>query len=301
MFNRNYIIGVSWFLLSVCVCQLNDVLQKYLSSGIHPIQVTFLRFLFAVMSLLPIMCYKGKQSFYTARPFLHFLRGGFLFLAVVSWCFGLKFATMPLVVVIGFSMPVFLLILARIFLKEKISGLRWTVTLLTFLGILIAWNPFAEAVNLGVLVLIFAELFFASLDILNKKLATKETLLAMLFYTALFTLLFAAIPAFFLWHSLNFWEWCCSACLGIGANLLLLFLLKAFRHIDASVTANYRYFELVLAMLTGYFIFGELPSFSTLLSAAIIIPSTLILGFYESRQNNLKNRSTDSAKADICC
>ena len=76
-----------------------------------------------------------------------------------------------------------------------------------------------------------------------------------------------------------------AAILGAGANLLLFCLLKSFSLVDASALAPFRYTELMWSAAVGFLVFGEIPAATTLIGAAVIIPSTLYVVWAENRKN----------------
>jgi S-adenosylmethionine uptake transporter len=279
-----YARGVLWFLLSLVLCQCNDVVTKYLSSLCGPMQITFLRFSCATLVLVPVLLAEGRRSLATRHFPLHLLRGGLLCGAVAGWCLGLRHSPLSVAVVVAFAMPFFVLILSRMFLGERISPLRWSATALGFLGVAVMAEPWHGGLHWSIPALLLADLLFASLDVLNKKLASAEPMGTLLFYTALATALFAAPPAILSWQPLPPLFWICAASLGIGANLLLFCHVRALRLLEASATAPYRYLEFVLSIGTGYLFFGDAPGGSTFLGAAIIIPTTLFLSCREGRQ-----------------
>ena len=143
------------------------------------------------------MIYYGKKSFYTSRIGLHLIRGGLLFCAIALWCFGLTQAPITVATTLTFVIPMFVLILARIFLNERVSWARWIVTIIGFLGATIVLEPTHVDFSPLMLLLLAATAMFATLDVINKKFVVKESMLAMLFYTALVTMLLGAIPAIF--------------------------------------------------------------------------------------------------------
>jgi S-adenosylmethionine uptake transporter len=258
--------------------------MKYLSASIHPTQITFLRFAIATTWLIPAMIFSGKKTFSTAIPWVHCCRGGLLFLAMALWCVGLRKSTLPLASVLGFSIPLFLLILAKIFLHERISAGRWLATTIGFFGIIIAIEPRCGHFHSSAIPLIFSAILFASIDILNKKFARRESLLATLFYTALATAAFSAIPAFFHWHPMAMSDWLLAVALGVCANLLYFCIIRSLRLIDVSVTAPYRYVEFIFSNFTGYFIFKEIPSPLVFIGVAAIIPSTLYIAYRDAQR-----------------
>eukprot|EP01132_Coremiostelium_polycephalum_P003052 gene3052-3817_t len=266
-----YFKAILWFVLSLVISCGNDGLTKYLgnSAGLHPWQITFFRFAFGILTLLPIMLYKGRAAFITQRWKLHGVRGIFLFAAIGLWSLGVQVAPMTTATLMSFTVPLFVLLLAAVFLKEKIT---WPMQLATwggFLGILIIVQPNAKNLNQGTLLFVFAAVLFSVLDILNKKYVTQEPLLCMLFYSTLVALALVAVPALQVGKMPIGNDWLWLGALGIGNNLILYCILRAFALSEASALAPFRYIELLFSMLVGYVCFGELPAMYSYLGACI--------------------------------
>lgn len=276
--NNKYLIGISWFILSLLISCFNDVLMKYLGSNIASYQVVFLRFLFGTITLLPFMLH-NKSSFKTSRISLHIVRGALLFGGILFWCLGLNAVKITTATIINFTIPIFVLVLAVIFLKERLNKFRIIATAIGFLGILVVLNPNSIEFNTISILLILASIMFASLDVLNKKFVANESMLSMLFYSSFFTMLFSLYPAITVWTTPCYHDILLLILLGSGANLVLYCLLKAFSQVDASAVAPYRYIELLFSTGFGYFIFNELPGSSTIFGALIVIFATLFLAY----------------------
>lgn len=278
-----YFIGVSWFILSLLSSTTNDIISKYTGNNLHPFQVSFFRFLFSSLTLLPFIFYYGKNSIKTTRPLVHLLRGVLLFLGMTSWTYGLILAPVTTATVISFSIPLFTLVLATIFLNENIIWQRWLVTIVGFLGIVITLNPHASDFNPELLIFVAAAAGFAMLDVINKKFIIKESMISMLFYSALITALLSAPGAFYYWETPSNHDLILLLILGMSANLILFLLLKAFALIDATATAPYRYLELLFSTISAYIVFNEIPPSATLYGALIIVPSTLFITYSENK------------------
>jgi S-adenosylmethionine uptake transporter len=280
----NYYKGISWFILSLVVSVLNDTISKYLGNRLHSLEVSFFRFLFSTITLIPFIIYYGRKSLTTSRPLLHIARGVLLFAGITLWIFGLNIVPISVVTLLSFTIPLFVLILALFFLKENVGWQRWLATIIGFLGIILVLNPGDVSFNPASLLLLLSTSLFAILDILNKKFVIKETTLSMLFFSALVTTVFAFIPALYVWKVPTLKEIVLLFILGGGANLILLFILKAFACIDASAVAPFRYIELILSSIVGYFIFNEIPSSNIYIGALLIVPSTFFIIYYETRK-----------------
>jgi S-adenosylmethionine uptake transporter len=277
------------------VCSLivscgNDAITKYLGRYLHAWEIAFFRFLFGVVTLLPWMLYQGKRSFKTSRWQLHLIRGLVVCVAIGLWGQSVKTVPITTATVISFTVPIFVLILAPVFLKERVTWPMWLATLIGFLGILLVLQPNSTSLNKESFYLIMAAGLFGLLDVINKKYVTNEPVLCMLFYSSLVATLGVIIPALQHWHTPNTQALLWLAALGGGSNLILYCLLRAFSLANASSLAPFRYLELLISMGVGYSFFQEMPSKYTYLGAIIIIPCTLFIGYYQSRmqkQNQL--------------
>jgi S-adenosylmethionine uptake transporter len=281
---KGYFQGVFWIVLVGVMSNLNDVFQKYLGSDIPSMEIAWFRFLFSTMTLLPFMLYQGRNAFKTSKPFIHIIRGVILFAAVASWCYGLSGVQLTLATLMCFTVPLFVIIMAPVFLKEKVGLQRGIATLLGFGGIIISLNPGTlSSLSPMALMLLVSAFLFACLDIINKKIVVQESMLAMLFYSALVTSIIGAYPAFMVWKTPSTQQIIMLFCLGGGANLILFCLLKAFAATDVSALAPYRYTEMIFSVFFGFTLFHEIPSMNTLWGAAIIIPTTFYLAYSESK------------------
>ncbi len=282
--NVRYMKAVWWFTLSLVVSCGNDAMTKYLGAALDPWQITFFRFAFGSLSLLPIMLYQGKKAFITHRMGLHIGRGLLLFIAISLWGQGMKGSPLTTATLMSFTVPIFVLLLAPIFLQERVAWPMWIATLVGFIGILLVLRPDSHSFSQSSLFFVIAAMLFGLLDVLNKKYVTQEPILCMLFYASVVALGLVAYPAKQVWQSPTTYELMWLLALGVGSNLILYCLLRAFSLASASALAPFRYVELLISMLMGYIFFHEWPSAYSYLGAAIIIPCTLFIGYYQANK-----------------
>lgn len=284
--SKIYAIGIGWFILSLVSSALNDVIAKYVGTDLSSMQVTFLRCFFSFITLLPFIFYYGIDTIKTHHPFVQISRGVLFFFGIASWIYGLGVVPVSTATALSFSTPLFVLVFAYFFLDEKIIWQRWVATIIGFIGILITLHIHEGDFDYKSLIFVFAAAAFASLDIINKKFVIKESMLCMLFYSAIVTTLLSLPPALAEWNPVTIHQLLLLFILGCSANLILFFLLKAFSLVDATAVAPYRYFELVVSATLAYFVFGEIPHQSTVYGIAILIPTTLFIAWSETQNKN---------------
>lgn len=282
----DYLKSIGWFVISLVISSSNDALTKYIGVHIDPWQVAFFRCLFGTGSLLPLMFYHGSISFQTHRLWLQMLRGGLLFVAISLWSHGVKVVPITTATIMSFTVPIFVLLLAPIFLKERVTGPTWFAALLGFCGTVLVLQPSYFSFHVASLRFVIAAFVFGLLDIINKKYIRKEPLLAMLFYPTLVATILFAFPAMCAKSIPTRDDLLWLLILGISSNLILYFLLKAFALASVSSLTPFRYLELPISVGIGYGIFKELPTSYSYLGAALIILCTLLMMY--TQQSNAK-------------
>lgn len=308
---KGYLQGIFWICLVALTSNTNDILMRLAGSNLPSMEIAFFRFFFATLTLLPVMLYYRKEgSFYTKRPSLHLLRSVLLFGAIACWTTGLTMVPLAAVSTFAQTTQLFVLPMAAVFLKERVGWQRALATTAGFAGILLivfghsgAQDVFSSltSLNNGTLFLIAAAMMFALSDILNKRFVVQESTLSMMFYIALGTTLFGIYPAYTVWQTPALSDLGILLLLGAGGNLILFFLLKAFAATDVSALAPFRYLELIFAGFFGFVIFQEIPSMWTLLGAAIIVPSTFAIAYYETHHQRPTCENNENALQEDPC
>lgn len=288
---RGYLQGVTWAILTALVSVGNDIITKFIGTRLDGLEVSFFRFFFSMLTVLPFMLRQGTGAFKAVSPFNHWLRAIFGVGAIALYIYAIITLPLAKVIVFSFTQPIFFMPLALLFLKEKVTINRWIAAIVGFMGIMVMINPGSDPFNFLVLIPMGAAFLFASLDLLAKKMISNESTLTLLFYFALGTTVAGAMALGFcvlhgsvIWHTPTLEELLLLFCLGAGANLIQVCLFKAFSATDASSLVPFRYTELVFAVLFGYWFFQELPTVQTWIGAAIIIGSTLYMSYAEMRK-----------------
>ncbi len=275
--SKNSIKAVVWFILGLIASVANDSITKLLNNSMSASTVSFWRFGFSTIILCPVIFTYGLKSIATAKLPTHVIRGGILALAMSLWAYGIKFVPISTVTLMSFTVPMFTILMASVFLKEKISTGTILATMIGFTGSLFTLSP--NGINFSLIsgIFIIASILFATLDIINKSLLNRgEKTMAMLFYSNFFSAIFAffvpgvelhiereAIILLFI--------------LGLGANLILFFIVKAFSLAKASFLAPFRYLELIISAMIGFVFFGEELSLNILIGGGMIILSSLLI------------------------
>ena len=244
-------IGISWFVMSLAISSINDVVVQSLSAKLSPLETLFYRFFFGTLILVPFIWYKGYCVIRTSRPKIHLVRGFFLAAAIFLWIKGIHSTEIITATIVSFTIPIFVLLFAVIFLKEAASLKFSFLSIAVLTAIVVIIHPEHVSINSGTFLLLISSLLFAGLDVINKRYISKETLLSMLFYSSVIVTVVAVFPMLIYWQT---WKIPTIAdliyliILGVGSNLILFCLLKAFRFVKLSSIGLFRYLELIAAI-----------------------------------------------------
>lgn len=266
-----YLKGSLWFIASLFISSTNDIVSKYLSGSINSWTIVFFRFFFGSIFLLPFILCSGYQSIKTSRPLLHILRGMLLFSGISLWVLSLNVSHVVVATIFSFTIPIFILILSPVFLRETVTYRSWIAVIVGMLGILITLNPSTRDFDMQSLAFIVSAIIFATLDIINKRYIVKETTISMLFYSSLAAMTFAFFPTILSWKLPAMHDLIILALLGFSSNAILFCLLKSFSLVNVSSVSIFRYLELIFSFGLSYLIFQTLPGKNVYLGALIII------------------------------
>ena len=263
--------------MSICAFSLMDVIVKW--SVDYPIgQVLFFRGFFGIIFYFFVIPRERFNNFYiTKRAGLHFLRCFSGLIALVAIFIALRKLPLATVVSISFAAPIFTTIFSIFLLGEKVGVFRWLAVIIGFIGILIITEPGITDLNIYYIFPIIFCLGLSYVAITIRQLSTTEPVWLISFYFSLsITLLsFLTIPQG--WVMPNFKDFILLSMVGVFGGVANLWLSQSYKYSEVSLVTPLKYLALLFAIIFGYFIWNEVPTFKTLIGAFLVIISTLII------------------------
>ncbi|MFM7347605.1 MAG: DMT family transporter [Tagaea sp.] len=273
--------GALWMIASGAVFSLLNATVKLLGQRLDPIEIAFFRCFFGLLFVLPFALRAGGGVMLTGRPATHLARG----LAGIAGMFCGMYALVHLpladAVAISFAKPLFAVLLAALFLSERVGAGRWLATVAGFAGVLIVVRPGSMEFQLAHVVALLGAFFIADVIVLVKKLQGTERNATIMVYFGIVTSLASFGPALWVWTGPTGTELAILAAVAGAATLGQYCALRAFRAAEASAVVPFDYLRLVFAVLLGLALFGEIPDRWTLIGAGVLIASTLYIAYRE--------------------
>lgn len=277
--------GLLWIALSGLLFVLLNAVLRSMSQQLHPMQAQFLRYLGAVVIMLPMVLRAGPRACWPSRLGGQFSRGALHTLGLVLWFIALPNIPLADTTAIGFIQPMFIMIGAWLFLREAMRWERWVAALVGFGGVMVVVGPqLSGATGWYHLLMLASSPVFAASFLMTKTLTRYETINVIVLWQAVTVTLFSLPLAVWFWQSPSAALWglvFVSGLLGVAGHYCQT---RGLAIAEASSTQSIKFLELVWAAMIGWLLFSDLPTRTTLIGGAIISASTIWIAQRESRR-----------------
>ena len=276
MLSKNQL-GFLYMFISICAFSIMDLIVKW-SENYTIGEVLFFR---GFCGMIPIFFLIPKERYFnfykTNRPFLHFKRCVSGLVAIVAIFIALRKLPLATVVSITFAAPIFTTIMSILFLNEKVGLYRWLAVLVGFIGILIISEPGFSSFNFYYIYPIIFCLGLSYVAIAIKQLSSTEPvwLIGLYFSFSIMIMSFFTLPQGWIMPNLKDLFLLCMV--GILGGLANLWLTQSYKFAEVSLVTPLKYLALLFAIFFGYIFWDETPTTKTLLGAALVIISSIII------------------------
>lgn len=267
-----------WMMGTLLSFSVLAVSIRSLSGALSVFEILTLRSAFGVLFLLALcMIYPQLRAGLLPRRFgLNLLRNIIHYASQYSWALSITLLPLATVFALEFTMPAWLVVLAAMFLGERLTPSRVGVVVLGLIGVLVILRPGLEAFRPAGFLVLAAALGFAIFNILTKRLTATESTFSIVFWMNAMQLpmgLAGSDPMFLT----KFGPAQIPALIGIGISGLSAHycLANAFRSGDASLVVPLDFLRLPLIAIVGWLFFQEQLDVFVFVGAAIIIGGIL--------------------------
>lgn len=280
--------GILLMLAFCALAPLLDVCSKLAAEGGIPVgQITAARFLVQCGLMLPVAWAMGLRLRLGGRALvLVTLRAALLVFSTFSFVSGI--AVMPLAdaLAIAFVEPFILLILGSLLFGDQVGPRRIAACVVGFGGALLVIQPSLQAFGLIALWPLGTAFSFAFYMLVTRRVSTIMHPVAMQVHTS-WTGLLICLPILLVMNDGPIrdldsvmpqgWQWLWLFGVGFWAAVSHMCMTQALAWTPAATLAPLHYFEIVVAVLLGYLIFGDLPNGLTIAGIVIIVGSGLYI------------------------
>lgn len=287
--NRRGIISLTGCMAAYAV---SDVTTKLVAQT-HPFgEVIAVRGLFTIVAVGIVLAASGYWRFIRStltapvllRSMLDALSSGMYIAALIH----MPMANAGALVMIH---PLILVALSVVLFAETVGWRRWSAVVAGFIGVLFIVKPTPAAFNAWALFGLGAALVGALREIVTRRLDPSLPSMVVAFISVVaLTLVGCGVGVTEQWQAMGMREIGYLALAACFFSLAVYLAVMAFRGVDISVVAPFRYTFLVFAGIAGFVSFGEVPDRWSVTGAALIVGS----GLYTLHREALRRRKARS-------
>ena len=275
-------------LASMTFFVFGDTVLKLAAATYPPGQIMAVRGVFAVAITFGFIIVSGQLGeLHHVRSRLVVVRA--VLEAAVSFLFITSLAVLPLadITAIVQSTPILLTFIAVVLGLEQVGWRRWSAIVCGFLGVLLIVKPSPAGLDVYALIAFATAALIAARDLVTRSINARVPSLVITFSTT-----FAVTLVGFMagigedWRPVGLFEAGLLLAAAVLVTLGNLTVVMAFRDTDVSVVSPFRYSNVPLAILLGFFVFGELPDMMSVAGIALIIAS----GIYTIHREHARQR-----------
>lgn len=282
--------GILLMLCAIFIFSCVNLIVKNVTQRYPVIEVVFFRCLFMLIPVSISILRKGKPISWRSGQIGRQVGCGILGF-VALFCLFSSFHLLPLstATLITFSSIFIVTIMAFFLLKEQVPFMRWIAIGVGFMGVSLVATPGGGSASfLGVIMGVSFAILDAFIMVNNRILSSTDAPELTGFYFAIVTSLISGFLVPFFWVTPDFDDLWRLVLLGIIAGTGQLFLINAFQKAPASLVAPMIYSGILWGIAFGFFIYGEVPTWTLFVGAFLITASGLINVFFSSHQSSRK-------------
>lgn len=243
---------------------------KTISSALPVEMIVFFRNLFGLICLAPWLLRAGSVGLATRRFPSHAVRTLSGLAAMYCFFFALGQLQLGEAVLLNFSAPLFIPLLALLWLREPFTrSLVWALGA-GLAGITLILKPTTGIINPVALVGLLSGLFAAVATVSVRGLSRTEPPERIVFYFAALGTLVSGVPVPLAWVTPDPTQWATLIAIGVFATGGQVFLTRGITLVPAAQVGPFSYSSVVFAALIGWSVWGELLDFITLLGGALV-------------------------------
>jgi drug/metabolite transporter (DMT)-like permease len=213
-----------------------------------------------------------RHTISTGRLRLHVVRNMIHYASQYLWAISLLLLPLATVFALEFTMPAWTILLAPIFLGERMTTSRIGAVILGLAGVLVILRPGIEAFQPAALIVLLAAFGYGAQNIATKKLTATDSTVAIVFWMNAIQFILAVAGAGVLFVG-KIGADLLPAIAGLGtAGLFAHFCISnAFRAGDASVVVPLDFLRIPLIAVVGWWLYSEPLDVFVFAGAALIV------------------------------
>jgi drug/metabolite transporter (DMT)-like permease len=261
---------------------------RYVSPHIPTIEIVFLRSVFTILVTLPFVFRPGQMSWRTNNLQLQIVRGLVGVCSMTTWYYALGQIPLADAGALSFTTAIFVTLGAALWLGERVGIYRWLAVIVGLIGALVVLKPGSGVMTWAAIAAAASSALWAMSLLMSKVLAKYDSVTTITFYQPLMILPVAFLGTLPVWTMPSTEVWLCLFGMGVAAAIGNYGYVKALRIADVAISMPADYLRLLWMASWGYWLFGEVPTLSTWIGAALIIGAAFFITIREQHLSSAR-------------
>lgn len=282
--NRNLFVAIGCLTISALLFSVMGICIRYASHTVDNYTIVFFRNVVGLILFLPFIFKQGIGFVKTEKLWMHTWRSIVGLAAMYGFFYAIAHLKLSNAMVFTYSSPIFIPLIAWLFLKEKVTTAMLCAAGLGFIGVFCVAKPDQGLLNWISIVGISSSLLASMAFVTVRALTQTEPPERIVFYFCLIGSLLSVIPMFWVWRPYHLHELFFLVAAGVLANVSQIFMSHAYRLAPAGQIAPVNYIAIIFAGIWGFLLWNEVPDLYSVIGFGIILLAILLCSPLIQRQ-----------------
>ncbi|WAU76263.1 DMT family transporter [Acinetobacter sp. TR3] len=274
--NRNLLLAIGCLTTSALLFSIMGICIRYASHTVDNYTIVFFRNIVGLILFLPFIFKQGIGFVKTEKLWMHTWRSIVGLAAMYGFFYAIAHLKLSNAMVFTYSSPIFIPVIAWLFLKEKITIAMLCAAFLGFIGVFCVAKPDQGLLNWISVIGIVSSLLASMAFVTVRALTQTEPPERIVFYFCLIGSALSVIPMFWMWRTYHLKELFFLIGAGILANVSQIFMSHAYRLAPAGQIAPVNYMAIIFAGVWGFLLWDEVPDLYSVIGFCIILLAILL-------------------------
>ena len=288
--NRNLLLAIGCLTTSALLFSIMGICIRYASHTVDNYTIVFFRNVVGLILFLPFIFKQGIGFVKTEKLWMHSWRSVVGLAAMYGFFYAIAHLKLSNAMVFTYSSPIFIPVIAWLFLKEKITIAMLCAAGLGFIGVFCVAKPDQGLLNWISVIGIASSLLASMAFVTVRALTQTEPPERIVFYFCLIGSALSVIPMFWMWRTYHVKELLFLIGAGILANVSQIFMSHAYRLAPAGQIAPVNYMAIIFAGVWGFLLWNEVPDLYSVIGFCIILLAILLCSPLTQRQKKMIQR-----------
>ncbi|QIG50706.1 DMT family transporter [Nordella sp. HKS 07] len=275
--------GILLMLAAMLVMPFLDVAAKLLGQQNMPVmESVWARFFCGTLLNLPLVLKnRAVRELKTDIPVTHTVRAALVIASTAFFFLAMYYLPIADTLAIFFVQPLAVTLLSPVILKEQVGLRRWIAVVIGFIGTLIIIRPGFQVLNEGVVLALLSGTTSALYIILTRRISGRTDPIVTMFHTNVAGPIITTLMVGFFWVTPSLEQWGLMLIIAFVAFIGHYLVIAAYHYAEASLLAPMAYAEMIMAVVCGWWFFGDLPDRWTFTGVGILIACAIYISYRE--------------------